>query len=101
METRNTFIASFDVKSLFTEVPLEEVIEICFNTLYKTSNPMVSKTNFEKLLKLATSGLKFSFNSLINSQRPEIAMGSPLGPTLANVFMGCIELKVDPAFKNN
>ena len=28
-------------------------------------------------------------------------MGYPLGPTLANVFMGCIKLKVDPAFKNN
>ena len=28
-------------------------------------------------------------------------MGSPLGPTLANVFMGCIGLKVVPAFKNS
>ena len=28
-------------------------------------------------------------------------MGSPLGPTLANIFMGYIELKVVPAFKNN
>ena len=27
-------------------------------------------------------------------------MGSPLGPTLANVFMGYIEFKVIPAFKN-
>ena len=28
-------------------------------------------------------------------------MGSPLGPTLANIFIGFIELKVVPAFKNN
>ena len=28
-------------------------------------------------------------------------MGYPLGPTLANIFMGLIELKVIPAFKNN
>ena len=62
MEARNTFIASFDVKSLFTKVPLEEVIETCFNTLYKISNAMVSKTNLKKLLKLATSGVKFNFN---------------------------------------
>ena len=27
-------------------------------------------------------------------------MGSPLGPTLANIFMGYIELKVIPTFKN-
>ena len=35
MEGQNTFIASFDVKSLFTNVTLEEVIEICVDTLYK------------------------------------------------------------------
>ena len=100
MEAQNTFIASFDVKSLFTNVPLEEVIEICVDTLYKISNPTVSRKNFKKLLKLATSGVKFSFNSLIYSQKDGIAMGSPLGPTLANIFMGYIELKVIPTFKN-
>ena len=81
MEAQNTFIASFDVKSLFTNVPLEEVIEICVDTRYKISNPTVSRTNFKKLLKLATSGVKFSFNSLIYSQKDGIAMGSPLGLT--------------------
>ena len=100
MDAQNTFIASFDVKSLFTNVPLEEVIEICVDTLYKISNPTVSRKNFKKLLKLATSGVKFSFNSLIYSQKDGIAMGSPLGPTLANIFMGYIELKVIPTFKN-
>ena len=30
-----------------------------------------------------------------------MTMGSPLGPTLANIFMGYIELKVVPAFKNS
>ena len=57
--------------------------------------------NVKKLLKLAISGVKFSFNSSIYSQQDGIAMGSPLGPTLANIFMGYIELKVVPAFKNN
>ena len=52
-------------------------------------------------MKLATSGVKFSFNSLIYSQQDGIAMGSPLGPTLAKIFMGFIELKIVPAFKNN
>ena len=28
-------------------------------------------------------------------------MGTPLGPTLANIFIGYTELKVVPAFKNN
>ena len=46
MEAGNTFIASFDVKSLFTNVPLEEVIEICVNTLFKLSKPTISRMNF-------------------------------------------------------
>ena len=52
-------------------------------------------------MKLATSGVKLSFNSLNYSQKDGIASGSPLGPTLANIFKGYIELKVIPAFKNN
>ena len=51
MEARNTFIASFDVKSLFTNVPLEEVIEICFDTLHKISKLTVSRMNLKKLFK--------------------------------------------------
>ena len=98
IEAKNTFIASFYVKILFTKVPLEEVIEICADTLYKISKPTISKINFKKLLKLATSGTKFSFNTLIYWQEYGIAMGSPLGPTLAKILMGLIELKVVPAF---
>ena len=41
MEANNTFNASFDVKILFTNVPLEEVIEICADTLCKISKPTV------------------------------------------------------------
>ena len=76
-------------------------MSICVDTLYKISKPTVSIMNFKKLLKLAISGVKFSFNSLIYSQQDGIAMGSPLGPTLAKILMGFIELKVVPAFKNN
>ena len=81
-------------KSLFTNVPLEEVIEICVNTLFKLSKPTISRINFKKLLKLATSGVKFSFNSFSYSQQDGKAMGSPLGPSLANIFMCYIELKL-------
>ena len=52
-------------------------------------------------MKLATSGVKCSFNWLIYSQQDGIAMGSPLGPTLENIYMGYIELNVIPAFKND
>ena len=100
IESNNTFMASFDVKSLFTNVPLNEVIEICVEMMYKIEKPTISKENLKRLLNLATSGVQFSFNSLIYSQHDGIAMGSPLGPTLANIFMGYIEKKIIPSFKS-
>ena len=77
---------------------MKEIIEICVDTLYKISKPTVNKTNFLKLLNFAIFGVEFNFNSLIYSQQDGIAMGSPLGPTLTNIFMGYIELKAVPAF---
>ena len=55
---------------------------------------------FKKLLQLSTCDVQFSFNSQIYSQKDGIAMGSPLGPTLANIFMGYVESKIIPTFKH-
>ena len=46
MEAYNIVIASLDVLSLFTDVPLEEVVKICLDLLYKISRPTVNKLNF-------------------------------------------------------
>ena len=67
--------------------------------LFKINKPKMSKNNFRKLLKLSTSDVQFSFNSQIYSQSDGIAMGSPLGPTLTNIFMDFIEAKVVYSFK--
>ena len=45
MEAQNTFIASFDIKTIYTNVSLKEVVEVCVDTLYKISQPTVSKMN--------------------------------------------------------
>ena len=89
---------SYYFKSIFTNVPLEEVVEICVDTLYKISKPTINRLYFKELSKLAIYCVKFTFNSLIYSQHDGIAMGTPLGPKLANIFIGYTELKV---FKNN
>ena len=46
------------------------------------------------ILKVSTSGVQLSFNSQIYSQHDGIAMGPPVGPILANTFMGFIEAKI-------
>ena len=86
----------FDVSSLFTNVPLDETIKICSEALYDQSNsrPVIPKYVFVELMKSAASSVEFSFNTTMYKQTDEVAMGSPLGPALANIFVGYYEEKL-------
>ena len=50
----------------------------------------------KKLLEICTKEMHFSFNNTIYKQVNGVAMGSPLGPVLANIFMAELETKVIP-----
>ena len=94
VKASNTFLASFDLKSLFTNVPLREFIDICTDKLYMLKKPILSKDSFVKLLK-------FSLNNNMYAQHDGVAiMGSPLKPTLANIFMGFLESKIISKIEN-
>ena len=49
-------------------------------------------------MKLATEEVEFSFSNILYRQIDGIAMGCPLGTTLANIFMSYLEYKVLPKF---
>ena len=86
-------LVSFDVESLFTNVPINEVIEIAANYVYNEHNenrPKYDKKVFKDLLKFATSGV-FMFQDNLYKMRDGIMMGSPLGPSLANMFLAHLE----------
>jgi len=90
----NGVLCSFDVVSLFTNVPLLETVDICANALYHSSDvspPTLSETSFKRLMIMVTTGVEFSFDDVMYRQSDGVAMGSPLGPVLANVFMGYCE----------
>ena len=92
----NCFLGSFDISSLFTNVPLEETINICADFLYseQRTNPPFSRIQFVELMNLVTSSVEFSFNNHMYRQINGVAMGSPLGPILANIFVGYHESKL-------
>ena len=93
-----TFMCSFDVVSLFTNIPLAETIQICLDTLYRdddVTEPSIPEDLLRKLLLKATTEVEFSFDDVIYKQVDGVAMGSPLGPVLANIFVGYCESKVD------
>ena len=91
------YMASFDVTSLFTNVPLDEVIDICTNVMFADDNIVnyngckFDHSNFKKLLSFAVKDNHFLFNGVLYDQIDVVAMGSPLGPTLANIFMCSLE----------
>ena len=85
----NVFMRSFDVSSLFTNVPLDETIQICSDALYDDSDlqPLIPRDVFVELIKSATFSVEFSFNNTLYKQTDGVAMRSPLGPVLANIFV--------------
>ena len=89
----NVFMCSFDVSSLFTNVPLDESIKICSEALYDQSDsqPAIPKNVFVELVKSATSSVELSFHSTMYKETDGVAMESPLVPALANIFVGYYE----------
>ena len=90
---KNNVLVSFDVESLFTNVPVDEVINIAANLVYSSNSnnkPRYGKDVFIKLCKFATQG-SFMYNDNMYTQTDGVSMGSPLAPTLANLFLAELE----------
>lgn len=92
IDLTNTHMCSFDVQSLFTNIPLLETIDhipdIC--NRFQLDLPMNFKL-LKSLILLCTHKVQFSFNNIFYFQNDGVAMGSPLGPILADIFMGYVE----------
>ena len=90
-------LASIDVESLFTNVPIKETIEIILAEVYeKKSNGLpplkLSKLILEKLLSACTKDAPFRGpDGKLYVQKEGVAMGSPLGPLFANFYMAHVE----------
>ena len=92
----NVFMSSFDVSSLFTNVSFDETIKVCSDALYDDSDlqPLISKDVFVESMKSATSSVEFNFNNIMYKQTDGVAIGSPLGPDLENIFVRYYEEKL-------
>ena len=87
-------MVSLDIESLFTNIPVEETINIILDKIFIEPDLLYhnfSRTNFKKLLELAVLDTAFVFNGNSFKQVEGICMGSPLGPCLANIFMCSLE----------
>ena len=73
----NLVITTFDVKSLFPNIPLTETKHIL----------MTIKNSFRRIFKMTMFESIFIFHQEYYKQCDGFAMGSPLGSTLTNVLM--------------
>ena len=89
----NIYIASLGVESLFTNIPLEKTIKNCVNNLFsnKFFSGKLSRKDLYDILKPATTESSFIFDNQHYKQIDGVAIGSPLGPTLANAFLSHYE----------
>jgi len=88
----NKYMVSYDVCSLFTNIPLKETIDLAVDLiLNKHPNFSLKRTELRKLFEFATLKTNFLFDGKMYDQIDGVAMGSPLAPILANLFMGHFE----------
>ena len=82
-------MANFDAVSLFTNIPLDETIKICCDSLYTNQELLssINKNQFKKLLRAALRSNDFWFDGIVYQQVDRVAIGSRLGPSLANAFL--------------
>ena len=97
-DSANQIMVSFDVDNLYTNVPVHEAIKITLDMLFKNPNsPSIpfNRSQFKQLLEYAVCNVPFRFLDRKFVQIDGVAMGSPLGPILADLFMSNLEQKLN------
>jgi hypothetical protein len=89
-------MVSFDIESLYTNIPLREAIEVAVDTVFSDNDNTVpfDRSTFKELLELSLIDSVFLFDNKIYQQVDGVAMGSPLAPSLANIFLIFLEKKL-------
>ena len=93
--TNNNILVTIDVKSLYTNIPNEEGISASINLLkehYASHN--INLDVIHDTLELVLNNNYFEFNGQYYLQTPGTAMGTPMAPSYANIFMAALETEM-------
>ena len=95
----NEVIISFDITSLYTNVPVKEAITEATNKLYsgELNKPPVDRKTFTILIELAMCNILMLTHDGYYRQTDGLAMGSPPAPLLANIWLS----KFEPVINND
>ena len=88
-------MVSLDVVSLFTKIPTDEILAVVRDKL--AANPLLEGRtcipidNLMEMLTFCVETTYFGMGSDIYRQEEGLAMGSPLSPVLANIYIEYFE----------
>jgi hypothetical protein len=75
-------MVSFDIVSLYTKIPVDEAIKVI--------EELTDKETY-LLVRVCLKSTFFTFRGCFYEQTEGVAMGSPLSPVVANLYMECLE----------
>lgn len=87
-------VCSLDVESLFTNVPVQQTIDIIMQSVYYHESippPEMPEAVMRQLLHMCTTETPFQHNGSLYVQKDGVSIGSPLGPTFADFYMSALE----------
>ena len=92
---------SYDVESLFTNIPINKTIDFICDEIYihKKLQPICKRSIFQKLLLKLTTEYTFSVNEQLFKQIDVFSMGGTLSVVLSDYFMNKMEKDAVIPFK--
>ena len=89
-------LVSFDVKSLFTNIPIDEAVRVIFEKMNENEELVSDRTSLTTdriadLLELCLRSTYFMYQGEFFEQQDGVAMGSPVSATVANLYMEYFE----------
>ena len=90
-----------DVKSLYTNVPVVEAIEIAIEKLYAASEPQIERNTLRRLMEMAVTEVWFMAGTEWYIQRDGVAMGAAMAVILANLWLKQFEDQIFSASNEN
>ena len=91
------YLSSYDVSALFTSVPIDPVLKIIMDLLVKDptlkDRTVIGIDDTILLFEFCLKNTYFSFQGQFFEQVEGAAMGSPVSPIVANLYMEYLEQK--------
>ena len=84
----NKYLASLDIKSLYTNIPVDKCIERLHNQRQKSNSTFpLPISKLIKICTLCTSHCYFQYNNIFYKQKFGLPMGSSLSGVLASIYL--------------